>query len=292
MMQRYDPKRIPLLMVHGLMSTPISFANLTNDLFADPVIHARYQIWHYHYPTGTPLLQNAALLRRILKQTLSEIDPPGGDFATNHLVVLGHSMGGLMAHTLISDSGYKLWDSVITARPEAFRCDVKTGNALNAVFLFERENRIRRAILISVPHRGSPIAGNWIGSLGQTLYRADRELQEAFWTLVENHLDQINPFFSRSLKEGKLSAIHTLSVNSPVLMALAEIPPAIPFHSIIGQINAGPRQTGTDGVVAYASSHLDGAESEAIIPFGHEAFLHPDAVTEIKRILHLHLESL
>ena len=29
MMQRYDPKRIPLLMVHGLMSTPISFANLT-----------------------------------------------------------------------------------------------------------------------------------------------------------------------------------------------------------------------------------------------------------------------
>ena len=291
-MQRYDPKRIPLLMVHGLMSTPISFANLTNDLFADPVIHARYQIWHYYYPTGAPLLQNAAVLRRILKQTLSEIDPPGRDFATNHLVVLGHSMGGIMAHTLISDSGYKLWDSVITARPEAFRCDVKTGSVLNAVFLFERENRIRRAILISVPHRGSPIAGNWIGSLGQSLYRADRELQEAFWTLVENHLDQINPFFSRPLKEGKLSAIHTLSANSPVLMALAETPPAIPFHSIIGQINVGPRQTGHDGVVAYSSSHLDGAESEAIVRFGHETFLHPDAVTEIKRILHEHLRSL
>ena len=112
-----------------------------------------------------------------------------------------------------------------------------------------------------MPHRGSPIAVNWIGSLGQSLYRADRELQEAFWTLVENHLDQINPFFSRPLKEGKLSAIHTLSANSPVLMALAEIPPAIPFHSIIGQINVGPRQTGHDGVVAYSRSHLDGAES-------------------------------
>ena len=70
LMQRYDPNRIPLLMVHGLQSTSVSFANLVNDLSADPVLHARYQIWHYHYPTGTPVLQNAAVLRRVLKQTL------------------------------------------------------------------------------------------------------------------------------------------------------------------------------------------------------------------------------
>ena len=42
LMQRYDPNRIPLLMVHGLQSTPVSFANLANDLSADPVLHARY----------------------------------------------------------------------------------------------------------------------------------------------------------------------------------------------------------------------------------------------------------
>jgi pimeloyl-ACP methyl ester carboxylesterase len=166
LMQPYDPNRIPVLMVHGLQSTPVSFANLVNDLFADPVLHARYQIWHYHYPTGTPVLQNAAVLRRVLQQTLREIDPQGRDFATNNLVVLGHSMGGIMAHTLISDSGYKLWDSTISVRPETFSCDLKTRRVIDAIYVFERERRVRRAILIAVPHRGSSVADNWIGNLG------------------------------------------------------------------------------------------------------------------------------
>ena len=292
LIQRYDPDRIPLLMVHGLQSTPVSLLNLVNDLCADPEIYGRYQIWQYHYRTGTPVLYNAAVFRRILKETLSMLDPLGADFATNNLVVLGHSMGGILAHTLICDSEYKLWDSVITVRPEVFASDPNTSSVITAIYLFERERRVRRAILVSVPHRGSVIADNWIGNLGQSLYRADREVQEAFRSLLENHLDQINPFIVRLIKEGKLSSIRTLSANSPALMALAAIPPAVPFHSIIGQRNPGPVDTGSDGVVAYASSHLDGAESETIIPFSHEAFLHPDAVTEIKRILRAHLESL
>ena len=292
LMQPYDPNRIPLLMVHGLQSTPVSFVNLVNDLSADPQIYARYQIWQYHYRTGTPVLYNAAIFRRILKETLSLLDPFGRDFASNNLVVLGHSMGGILTHTLLCDSEYKLWDSVVTVRPEAFASDANTSSVLNAIYLFERERRVRRAILISVPHRGSSVADNWIGNLGQSLYRADYEVQEAFRSVLENHLDQINPFIVRLIKEGKLSSIRTLSASSPALMALAAIPPAIPFHSIIGQKNPGPVERGSDGVVAYASSHLEGAESETIIPFGHETFLHPDAVTEIKRILHAHLATL
>lgn len=65
------------------------------------------------------------------------------------------------------------------------RCQYSS--VLNFIYLFERERRVRRAILISVPHRGSPIADNWIGNLGQSLYRADREVQEAFRSLLENH---------------------------------------------------------------------------------------------------------
>jgi hypothetical protein len=95
-----------------------------------------------------------------------------------------------------------------------------------------------------------------------------------------------------SRPEGKLSSIRTLSANSPALMALAAISPAVPFHTIIGQKNPGAAHSGNDGVVAYSSSHLDGAESELIVRYGHEAFLHPDAIAEIKRILRAHLESM
>ncbi len=291
LIQSYDPNRIPMLMVHGLQSTPVSFANLVNDLFSDPVLHSRYQIWHYHYPTGTPVLKNAAVLRQVLRQTLEEIDPEGKDFATNHLVVLGHSMGGIMTHTLISDSGYKLWDSVISVRPEAFTCEPKTRSTVDKIYLFERDKRVRRAIFVAAPHRGSPIADNWLGTLGQSLYTADSELQQAFHALVRNHRDQINPFIVKLVDEGKLSSIRTLSAHSPALMALAAIRPEVPFHSIIGQRKVGPVDAGNDGVVSYPSSHLEGAESEFIVRFGHEAFLHPDAVGEIKRILHAHLKT-
>jgi hypothetical protein len=146
--------------------------------------------------------------------------------------------------------------------------------------------------LIAVPHRGSSVADNWIGNLGQSLYQADSDLQEAFRSLVENHRDQVNPFLVKLVDEGKISSIRTLSGRSPALMALAAIPPAVPFHTIIGQRTSDPAHAGNDGVVAYSSSHLDGAESELIVRYGHETFLHPDAVAEIKRILHEHLESL
>jgi hypothetical protein len=117
-------------------------------------------------------------------------------------------------------------------------------------------------------------------------------VQEAFRSFVEDHLDQMNPYLVRLVKEGKLSSIRTLSANTPALIALAAIPPAVPFHTIIGQKHPGPAHAGNDGVVAYSSSHLEGAESELIVRYGHETFLYPDAVAEIKRILYAHLESL
>jgi hypothetical protein len=41
--------------------------------------------------------------------------------------------------------------------------------------------------------------------------------------------------------------------------------------------------------VPYKSSHLEGAESELIVPSDHAATAHPLTVLEVKRILKLHL---
>jgi hypothetical protein len=85
-----------------------------------------------------------------------------------------------------------------------------------------------------------------------------------------------------------LNAISNLRTDSPLLKALDEIPidPRVPYHSIIPQI-AG--KLPTDGVVPYRSSHLDGAQSELIVPGVHTSQQEPDVTAEIRRILKLHL---
>ena len=53
----------------------------------------------------------------------------------------------------------------------------------------------------------------------------------------------------------------------------------------MGDRGFGGGTRSSDGVVAYNSSHLDGAESEKIVPAGHVVFSNEAAVLEIKRIL-------
>jgi hypothetical protein len=69
------------------------------------------------------------------------------------------------------------------------------------------------------------------------------------------------------------------------LDGLAALPINAPFHSIIGRIGEDDLANSSDGVVDYRSSHLDGAESEKIVPAGHDLIAHPETVAEIKRIL-------
>ena len=46
-----------------------------------------------------------------------------------------------------------------------------------------------------------------------------------------------------------------------------------------------------DGVVPYWSSHMDGAESELIVPSGHSAHQNALAIEEVDRILKLNLKN-
>src|SRR6201987_5428180 len=112
----YDPNKVPILFVHCLLGTPLSWQNLTNDLCSDPKVLEHYQPWFFLYPTGQPMLQSAAQLREDLQATQHLFDPSGRAIASRHVVVVAHSMGGLLAHTLVSDSGDALWN-VFATRP-------------------------------------------------------------------------------------------------------------------------------------------------------------------------------
>ena len=62
----------------------------------------------------------------------------------------------------------------------------------------------------------------------------------------------------------------------------------VPYHSIIGNKKTSGVAGGSDGVVPYRSSHLEGAQSELIVKHGHNVQQHPLAIEEVRRILLLH----
>ncbi len=85
-----------------------------------------------------------------------------------------------------------------------------------------------------------------------------------------------------------------MTPDNPVLQTFAAIPisPNVAAHSIIPVLGDGPVETGDDGVVTYRSAHLDGVESELVIPnAGHSVQSNPSTVDEVRRILLLHLAT-
>jgi pimeloyl-ACP methyl ester carboxylesterase len=285
----YDPNKIPLLMVHGLQSTPVAFAALVNALRQDPEIRAQYQVWQFYYANGTPVLFNAQELRSSLDETLHTLDPKDHDAATKRIVVLGHSMGGVISHTLVSSSQNRLWSSVFRVPPARVKGDRAAIQELERLLIFRRNPRVVRVIFMAAPHRGSPMADSFIGFMGNSLTRLDPMLEYGFGRLARENREAMTPQAEIFYPRGRFSAVRTLSPENPALIALSELPIEVPYHSVIGQHHRGPKKAGSDGVVPYWSSHLNGAQSEVIVRSGHAVLTNLDAVRETIRILHLEL---
>jgi triacylglycerol esterase/lipase EstA (alpha/beta hydrolase family) len=286
----YDPNKIPILLVHGLQSTPTTFLSLVNAIRTDPELSRRYQVWTFLYGSGTPVMFNALTLRRELEKTVHAVDPHDHDFATRHIVVIGHSMGGIMAHTLVSSTGDKLWKTLFTVSPEKLQGDRPNVREFDQALRFRRNPRVVRVIFLATPHRGSQMADTWIGRLAQRLIRLPADLQTGIVNVATQNRDVATPEAQAFHSQLNFSSIHTLSPRDPVLQTLVELRIEVPFHSIIGQHRPGPVETSSDGVVKYASSHLNGAASELVVRSDHGVTNKPQTQTEIKRILQLELQ--
>lgn len=287
----YSPDRMPVIMVHGLGSTPLAWQELTNELLGDPEIRGRYQFWHYLYPTGFPFLTSAADFRDELEDVRRLLDPEGNDLASQHMIVIGHSMGGLLTRTLVTDSGDALWNSVFALPADEITADEAELRQLRRWFFFQPKPYVKRAIFIAVPHRGTKLAGGFLGRLASRQVHLPDELHHLVSRLQESNPGLLRPEAAPMFARGFPDSIRTLSPQSSRLLALAELPvaAATPFHSIMGDRGIGGGPKSSDGAVAYWSSHLPGASSEIIVPTGHRAYEHPLAIAEVKRILKLHL---
>ena len=284
MIHPYDPNKIPILFVHGLLGTPLSWQNLTNDLCSDPKILEHYQPWFFLYPTGQPMLESAAQLREDLVATQRLFDPSGSAIASHHVVVVAHSMGGLLAHTLVSDSGDTLWNAFATKPLNSLKLPADVKASILEYFYFRHQPSIDRVIFLSVPHRGSVLAGGLVGTIGNRIIQPSKAPTRVLKDLAAQYPGLVTPYYARATASGGPTSLVSITPN-PLLDSLASLPIKVPFHSIIGHIGPITELGSTDGLVDYHSSHLAGAESEKLVPSGHYLMDHPQTVAEIKRIL-------
>ena len=63
-LQPYDPEKVPVNFVHGLLSAPSAWANVASSLNADPEIRRHFQFWAFSYSTGNPIAYSALLVTR------------------------------------------------------------------------------------------------------------------------------------------------------------------------------------------------------------------------------------
>ena len=293
MMRPYDPDRIPLIFVHGLMSSPMTWVKLVSELMSSETIRKHYQIWFFQYATGYPVPYSSSLLRTSLQAIADTFDPDGTNPNFERTVVVGHSMGGLLTRMMLASSGNDPWETISDEPFDELDLNDEDRELIEKSLFFERMPFIARSIFISTPHRGSVIATNWVGRIGQKLIAVPSQISSASSSL-RDALTQTESGIRYPNRLRKLTSIQNLSPKNPVLTVLDEwgLPDDVPYHSIIGNhLKAGVGEGGTDTVVPYWSSHLEGAQSELIIKSDHGAHQHQEAILEVYRILLLHLRE-
>lgn len=134
LLDEYDPNKRAIVMIHGLGSSPLIWGRVSNAIWADPLLRARYQIWHVVYQTDPPLLVVRLRVQRYLDAAWRVLDPECDDPARTHVVLIGHSLGGVVSRLLSVDSGQALWDAAFVVPPDQLRGDPEELATLDAVF--------------------------------------------------------------------------------------------------------------------------------------------------------------
>ncbi len=283
--QPYQPGKVPVLFVHGTMSSPVYWAEMWNTLLADRVLREKCQFWVYLYDSAKPVAQSAAHLRESIEGTVAKMDPDGKDMALRQMVVIGHSQGGLLTKLTATHTG----DTLVRAATGKTIAELKLAPDEEALVRrltdFDPLPEVRRVVFISTPHRGSYLAGGFVRKLARRFLALPQQALETSTQLL-----RLAPKISPDVKLASTS-IDTMAPDNPSLLALAEIPvaPSVTAHSIIAVKGDDVPPAGGDGVVKYASAHVGGVESELVVRSGHSCQGNPTTIEEVRRILLEHL---
>jgi len=294
MLEPYDPHKVPVLMVHGLWSSLITWMDMFNDLRGDTDIRDHYQFWFYLYPTGQPFWTTSAQLRQDLAHARQVLDPDRRSVALDQMVLVGHSMGGLVSKMQTLQSRDDYWNLISDKPLDDLQIPNDLRQQLKETWFFEPNPSISRVVTIASPHRGSEFSNSTTQWLARKLIRLPEALAENTQrlfaqdaTLRRSPLLRIN------------NSIASLSPDSPVFKTMLESPhlPKVNYHNIVGVVPQdnvlGKVISRGDGIVKFESAHLETATSEIVVPEDHiKIHLHPRAILEVQRVLLEHLGQL
>jgi pimeloyl-ACP methyl ester carboxylesterase len=280
LLQPYDPHRRVLVLLHGLASSPEAWVNAANELMGDEQIRRHFQVWLAYYPTSAPLPYNHLALRHAIDATLDHYDPHRTTASAHHMVLVGHSMGGVIARLMVSSSGGDtLWNALFDGTHLSPDLLSRTHRQLDPMLHFSPMPAVSEAIFIAAPHRGTPYAQSFVARVMRRLVTVPARLDDEFKDLAPAIADT----------RGRLpTSIDSLSDKDPFIEATSTlaIAPTVRYHTIVGrEESGGALEDSSDGIVPYRSAHLEHAASECVIPAGHSVQETARAILEVRRIL-------
>ena len=175
----FEPGKVPVVLIHGLWGFPQQWDRMVEYLEAEPDLRERYQFWLFAYESGDSIPFSAHLLRESLRQARLLFDPKGTDEAFDRMVVVGHSLGGILAKMMGQDSGLRLWQTVCDLPIDKVAGPQDDCLLLRRVYCYERVPEVRRLVFIATPHRGSPLASGLFRDLGSRLCDRASRFREA-----------------------------------------------------------------------------------------------------------------
>lgn len=299
--EAYDPNKIPVIFTHGLQSSPETFSNLSNRLVASPEIRKNYQFWYFGYPTGISWVISSDAFRKAIHDARNKFDPKRKDKSFDQMILIGHSMGGLVTRFSMSENSWGVIRYTLKKKEQKrlqkqgihYFSSIAPGSDTDKMLErinFQPLSYPKRVVFLATPHKGSDFANNWIARLGIALIKLPQNILEETYSIVTLNK---NIFAYPEELLGGMSSISQLSPDNAMILGLNDlrISPKIPAHSVIGDRGHGDTPDSSDGFVKYKSSHLDWSVSEKIVPASHSVQDNPQTAEEIHRILFEHLKA-
>lgn len=287
----YSSKRIPLILVHGLKSSPGTYRVMYNDLISQKWFRKNYQVWFFSYPTGTSWAFNAAVFREEIRKATEYARQHGPLDKWNRMVIVGHSMGGVVSHSSLIQPGERVYDSFFDKPIGQLKVDSETRDGIRRLTLYQPLQSPKRVIFMATPHQGSPLADRFFSHWAANLIRLPKKLTIDLLDVAMTEIGDV-------IQDGRLpparnTSIGTLSPSYKGYPAMNHSPfrANLKRHSIIGDGGKGNSPDSSDGIVPYWSSHISPVESELIVPAHHSLTGHPETIAEVQRILQLHLQN-